>query len=138
MRYCLLLQQRSYTCTKIEELTNIAAHLPRMAEQQPDTSAVVFPAGEPAGDTPCRSYTYRELDTESDRLARGLLELGIGRGMRTVLMVKPGLDFFALTFALFKMGAVPVMVDPGLGLRNLGLCLGEARLPRRRPARFPS
>ena len=32
----------------------------------------------------------------------------------------PWLDFFALTFALFKVGAVPVLIDPGMGVRNLG------------------
>ena len=41
-------------------------------------------------------------------------------------MVMPGLDFFALAFALFKVGAVLVGVDPGMGLRNLGKCLAEA------------
>jgi acyl-CoA synthetase (AMP-forming)/AMP-acid ligase II len=46
--------------------------------------------------------------------------------MRTVLMVPPSLDFFALTFALFKIGAVPVIVDPGMGIRNLGKCLSDA------------
>src|SRR5947208_10769478 len=46
--------------------------------------------------------------------------------MRTVLMVTPSLDFFALTFALFKAGAVPVLVDPGIGVKNLGQCLAEA------------
>ena len=43
------------------------------------------------------------------------------------LMVKPSLDFFTLTFALFKCGAVPVVVDPGMGLKNLGVCLAEAK-----------
>src|SRR5438094_563543 len=46
--------------------------------------------------------------------------------MRTVLMVKPSLEFFALTFALFKLGAVIVLIDPGMGAKNLGFCLKEA------------
>src|SRR5689334_14616888 len=46
--------------------------------------------------------------------------------MRTVLMVPPSLKFFALTFALFKLGAVLVLIDPGMGVRHLGRCLGEA------------
>jgi acyl-CoA synthetase (AMP-forming)/AMP-acid ligase II len=46
--------------------------------------------------------------------------------MRVALMVPPSLDFFALTFALFKMGAVPVLIDPGIGLPNLGKSLTEA------------
>jgi acyl-CoA synthetase (AMP-forming)/AMP-acid ligase II len=41
-------------------------------------------------------------------------------------MVPPGLDFFALTFALFKIGAVPVLIDPGIGARGLGKGLAEA------------
>ena len=41
-------------------------------------------------------------------------------------MVKPGLDFFALVFALFKLEAILVAVDPGMGIKNLGKCLTEA------------
>jgi acyl-coenzyme A synthetase/AMP-(fatty) acid ligase len=41
-------------------------------------------------------------------------------------MVTPGPEFFALTFALLKAGIVPVMVDPGMGTKNLGACMKEA------------
>jgi acyl-CoA synthetase (AMP-forming)/AMP-acid ligase II len=54
------------------------------------------------------------------------VQLGIGRGTRTVLMVPPSLEFYALTFALFKAGAVVVLIDPGMGIKNLGVCLHEA------------
>jgi acyl-CoA synthetase (AMP-forming)/AMP-acid ligase II len=101
---------------------NIASHLPAMAKQQPDTLAVAM---QKAGKH-YPQYTYKELDAESDRLARGLREIGIVKGTRTVLMVKPSLKFFALVFALFKVGAVLVAVDPGIGIRNLGKCLAEA------------
>ena len=60
-------------------------------------------------------------------MARGFERIGIRRGTRTVLMVTPSLEFFALTFALFKVGAVIVLIDPGMGTKNLGVCLGEAR-----------
>jgi olefin beta-lactone synthetase len=73
-----------------------------------------------------KTYTARELESESNRLARGLRRVGIGDGVRTVLMVTPSLEFFALTFALFKAGAVPVLVDPGMGVKNLKACLAEA------------
>jgi olefin beta-lactone synthetase len=101
---------------------NIASHLPAMAKAQPDTLAVAIQSS--SSDYP--RYTYSELDEVSDRLARGLQETGIVKGTRTVLMVTPGLDFFALAFALFKVGAVLVAVDPGMGVKNLGLCLEEA------------
>ena len=98
---------------------NIASHLPAMARRQPDSLAVTLWSGE--------TLTFKELDEASGTLARGLESVKIGRGVRTVLMVKPSLDFFTLTFALFKCGAVPVVVDPGMGLKNLGVCLAEAK-----------
>ncbi len=98
---------------------NIAAHLPEMARRQPDTPAIIFPRGN-------RRLTFRELDALSDRIAHGLVHHGIGRGVRTVLMVTPGPELFALTFALFKVGAVPVLIDPGLGVMNLKSCIAEA------------
>jgi acyl-CoA synthetase (AMP-forming)/AMP-acid ligase II len=41
-------------------------------------------------------------------------------------MVPPGLDLFPLAFGLFRAGAVPVLVDPGIGLKHLKACLGNA------------
>ncbi len=106
---------------------NIAAHLPRMAAEHPDHLAVsVQQPGGTTGKHTYATYTLGELDDASDRIAHGLDRIGISRGVRTVLMVKPSLDFFALTFALFKVGAVPVFVDPGMGIKNLKTCLAEA------------
>jgi acyl-CoA synthetase (AMP-forming)/AMP-acid ligase II len=105
---------------------NIAAHLPAMAASRPQALAIVQPRGrDRQGRFRHRFYTFRELDAETDRLAAGLERVGIGRGMRTVLMTPPSLDFYALTFALFKAGAVVVLIDPGMGLKRLGVCLRE-------------
>jgi acyl-CoA synthetase (AMP-forming)/AMP-acid ligase II len=107
--------------------TNIADYLVDMARRQPHTLAVVFPEGVDSGNrVRYTHYTYAQLDRESDRIAAGLLREGIGRGTRVVLMTPPSLDFFALVFALFKVGAVLVAVDPGLGNKHLGRCLAEA------------
>jgi len=106
---------------------NIAAFLPELAATQPYTAAVVFPHGTDAnGKVSYTHYTFEQLHRESDLIAAGLTAVGIGRGVRTALMVKPSLEFFALTFAIFKAGAVPVLVDPGIGVKNLKTCLGEA------------
>ena len=104
---------------------NIAAQLPLRAAECPDALAVAVQQVR-GGKTTYARYTMGELNEESDRLARALEDYGIGDGVRTVLMVTPSLEFFALTFALFKAGAVPVLVDPGMGLRNLKTCLREA------------
>lgn len=110
------------------ESVNIAGALAKMAESQPQTLAIAEPfARDRHGRIRYRHFTYRELNSESDAIARGFEQIGIGRGVRTVLMVTPSLEFFALTFALFKVGAVIVMIDPGMGVKNLGVCLAEAQ-----------
>ena len=99
------------------ERSNIAIHLSRMALRQPHTLAVVVPDGrEKGGRVRYTHMTYRQLDQDSDRIAHGLKAVGIARGTRTVVMVRPSLDFFSLIFALFKAGIVPVLIDPGIGL----------------------
>jgi acyl-CoA synthetase (AMP-forming)/AMP-acid ligase II len=104
---------------------NIASYLPVIAGQQPDSYAVVV-QNKSASDRYKTSYTYQQLNHASDIVASGLKAYGIGKGTRTVLMVKPGLDFFALVFALYKLESVLVAVDPGMGIKNLGKCLAEA------------
>ena len=107
---------------------NVAAHLPEMARLQPETPAIFIPQGSDSHrQTNYVQYTFSELDRESSRMAHALESVGIRRGVRTVLMVPPGFEFFALTFALFKIGAVPVLVDPGMGVKNLKTCFAEAQ-----------
>ncbi len=106
---------------------NVAAHLPKMARLQPDTPAIFIPLSNGQQPPQYDQYSFAQLDQESNRMAHALEAVGIRRGVRTVLMVPPGFEFFALTFALFKIGAVPVLVDPGMGVKNLKVCLGEAQ-----------
>ncbi|HEV3143974.1 MAG TPA: fatty acid CoA ligase family protein [Gemmataceae bacterium] len=107
---------------------NVAAHLPAMAQKQPHQPAVINPHGRDRwGRAAYVHYTFAQLDEACDFFAKALAEAGLGRGMRAALMVPPGLEFFALTFALFKIAAVPVLIDPGMGIRNLGKCLAEAQ-----------
>ncbi len=99
-----------------------------MAAAFPDRPALHIPIGNVrhAGDTPHLTLNFAELNADTDALAHGLESVGIRRGTRVALMVPPGRDFFALTFALLKVAAIPVLIDPGMGVRNLGKCLGEA------------
>ncbi len=103
---------------------NIAHRLRHTADRMPSKRAVVCAAGrDRRGRRTYSHLTFAQLDRESDNLARGLDQVGIVRGTRTVLMVKPGIDFFVLIFALFKVGAVPVVVDPGMGIQRMLRCL---------------
>ena len=107
---------------------NIAEQLTAMAGRYPDKRAVVWTAGrDGAGRARYAHVTFMELDQETDRYAHGLERVGITRGTRTIVFVAPGLDFFALVFALFKIGAVPVIVDPGVGRQQMRRCLSEVQ-----------
>ncbi len=105
---------------------NVALAVEQMAHQQPDVPAIYYP--QRRGNTLTYiHYTYRQLLEMSDSLARGLESCGVRRGMRTALMVKPSLEFFALAFAMVRAGIVPIIIDPGIGLKNLKACLAEAQ-----------
>ncbi|MES2792594.1 MAG: AMP-binding protein, partial [Planctomycetota bacterium] len=105
---------------------NIAEKLRDSAAAAPYQRAVVFPAGRDAqGRVTYSHLTFQQLDRESDRLARGLQQMGVTPGMRLVLMVRPSLEFIALTFALFKAGAVVVLIDPGMGRTSIFKCLDQ-------------
>ncbi|KIG15465.1 AMP-dependent synthetase/ligase in alkane synthesis cluster [Enhygromyxa salina] len=107
----------------------VADMLPRMAASQPDATAIYFPTKrrDAQGLLEYQQVSYRELNERSDQIAAGLHAVGIARGDRAALMVKPSPELFALTFAMFKAGVVPVMIDPGLGIRGLATCLANAK-----------
>jgi olefin beta-lactone synthetase len=69
--------------------------------------------------------TFAELDAQATAIARGLVEWGVAPETKLVLLVRPGVEFVTLVFALLRAGAVIVLVDPGMGRRNLIDCLLE-------------
>jgi acyl-CoA synthetase (AMP-forming)/AMP-acid ligase II len=111
-----------------DQTVNVASYLKQMALDRPYKKAVVVSAGCDCNGRPVYTHlTFRQLERESDCIAHGLVEHGIKRGIRTILMVRPSLEFFALIFALFKVGAIPVVVDPGMGVRRMLGCLAESK-----------
>jgi acyl-CoA synthetase (AMP-forming)/AMP-acid ligase II len=106
---------------------NVAARLTTMARAMPEAIAVVEPLDhDRRGKRRYRHVTFRELDEDSDRIARGLGEMGVPREARLALLVRPGIDFISLVFALLKARTVAILIDPGMGRRNLIHCLSEA------------
>jgi len=107
-------------------LSNVARFLPDIARAQPDTCAVRAPVGnDPArpGHIKYAELTFAQLDAQADAAARLLQSRGITRGTRVLLLVRPGLDLLRCAFALFKIGAVPILLDPGMGLKNFLACI---------------
>lgn len=103
-----------------ESRANVASFLETQRRARPASVAVIEQGSG-------RSITFGELGQRIENIACGLGELGITRGTRTILAVKPGIEFVALVFALFRVGAVPVVVDPGMGKANLLKCIAEAQ-----------
>lgn len=107
---------------------NVAERLTQAARRWPERLAVAEPVpGRPRADgqRDYREMTFSELERDSSLLADGMRDLGMRPGMRIVLMVRPGIDFISLVFALFKAGLVTVLIDPGMGRRNLVRCLQQ-------------
>jgi olefin beta-lactone synthetase len=107
---------------------NVAVRLSEMAQAMPDAIAVVEPlCNDSLGKRQYRHFTFRQLDQDSNLIAQGLCRMGIVPGTRLALLVRPGIDFVSLVFALLRAGAVSILIDPGMGRRNLIHCLAEAQ-----------
>jgi acyl-CoA synthetase (AMP-forming)/AMP-acid ligase II len=109
---------------------NIARHLPLMAARQPDHPALKIPRGRTrAGDIDYLTLTFAELDAEVAAWAARITATGVKTEDRVLVMVRQGLPLIAAAFALFKIGAVPVVIDPGMGLKSFLTCV-ERTQPR--------
>ncbi|MDI1320607.1 MAG: fatty acid CoA ligase family protein [bacterium] len=112
----------------MSESANIARHLPLMAARQPDTPAVKIPRGRTgAGDIDYLTLSFAELDTEVNAWVAKLESRGVRPGDRVLVMVRQGLPLIAAAFALFKLGAVPVIIDPGMGRKSFLACVARSK-----------
>jgi len=107
-------------------LCNIADRLRTAAGMWPHQRCVVFPESrDRRGRVAYTHLTFAQLDQETSDLAAGLQQLGVTPEHKLVLMVRPGIEFIALTFAVFKTGATVVLIDPGMGRKRIFDCLDE-------------
>lgn len=88
--------------------------------------------------------TYEDLDRNSNTLARGLQSLSVQKGDRVAVMLGNSIEYATATYALFKLGAVLVPLNPSFNanqvvaaLSHLGashfIVSAEANLPHREP-----
>lgn len=99
-----------------------------LARTDPQRAAVIYPDGTRSDGLPdYRSVSYRELDRWSDAIAEELTRSGVRSGTRTIVLVLPSAELYAILFALLKIGAVPVVIDPGMGVRRMVHCLRAVR-----------
>lgn len=106
---------------------NIAYRIALASKKFPEKKSVVLSKPIGGGRYEYPFYTFSEFETRSNQFAHKLCRLGITPGMRVLLFVKPCLDFSVLAFTLFKIGAVPVLIDPGMGIKNLLRSIKQVR-----------
>ncbi|PLB40994.1 putative AMP-binding enzyme [Aspergillus candidus] len=117
--------------------STIGDHFNGIVKQYGDRTAVV-----------CRHQNYRAtyagLDAESNALARGLESVGVRAGDRVCLMLGNSMEFSITTYALFKLGAILVPINPSFNATQVVAALNhleashliiskESNLPRKEP-----
>lgn len=106
---------------------NIANRLTENAKLTPHKIAVSVPKKQKDGSYLYETLTFRQLETMSNKFAYSLQKMGLKKGDRTLLFLRPSLEFSAMTFALFKIGIIPVFIDPGMGRENLLKCIKDSK-----------
>jgi acyl-CoA synthetase (AMP-forming)/AMP-acid ligase II len=103
---------------------NIALRLELAVQAHPEKPAFIF---FPPRDKKWNTVTYQQLADLIQRFTLGIQACGVTSGMTAALLTPPSVDFFALAFALLKVGVVPIILDPAIGLKKVGECLAEAK-----------
>ncbi len=105
--------------TPEEPLELAWSELLRRAAGTPDDLAVVEVAHG-------RRLTFAELEADIALVAAGLVASGVRMGQRVALLVPPGIDLTVALYACWRIGAVVVVADAGLGPRGMRRALRGA------------
>jgi fatty-acyl-CoA synthase len=92
-------------------------------------SVARFPSREALVDVPTgRRWTYAELDTAVDELARGLLARGIEAGDRVGIWAPNCAEWFLTQYATARVGAILVNINPAYRTHELEYVLRQAAI----------
>ncbi len=108
----------------METVNNIAQWISIQAKDRPHQRALVFPEGrDGAGRRMYTQLTFAQTESMINRMARGFQEVGVQKGERVCVFITPCLEFMPAVFALYKIGAIVVLIDPGMGRDGLLSCV---------------
>lgn len=94
---------------------NLSSYIRKWAKTHPQKAAFLHPD----------RISFSELDQKIDSCAHNLKKSGLQEGMKAILLVKADLRFYVLVLALFRMGVVIVLIDPGVGRKVMKNSLRE-------------
>ncbi|MEZ7154949.1 non-ribosomal peptide synthase/polyketide synthase [Streptomyces sp. MAD19A] len=98
-------------------LTTLAESFEAQVARTPDATAVVSEAGE---------MTYAELNARANRLARLLVEHGVGPERRVAIALPRSLDLVVAVYAVVKAGGAYLPVDPDHPADRIAYVLEDA------------
>lgn len=93
---------------------NLAQRLGELARTRGQQVAIMSPRG---------SLTFAEFDREAQRVAALLGERGARVGQRALILTPLGSELYVTLIALWRIGLVAVVVDPGAGVQHLRAAL---------------
>ena len=99
----------------------IAEHFAATAARLPDNEAVVSLPQQ-------HRLSYRELANQVDRLARGLLGIGLGKGDRVGIWSTNNIEWLLLQLATARIGAILVNINPAYRPRELAYALQRSEV----------
>tara|TARA_B100001769_G_scaffold184756_1_gene146294 strand:+ start:631 stop:2283 length:1653 start_codon:yes stop_codon:yes gene_type:complete len=93
---------------------NILSLLAEKSEKHPNKIAFAFHQNKT---NEYDEISFSELDSKSSRVAIFLSNNGFTRGMKTLVLVRPSIEFIILVYGMFKLGVVPIF-PPNLNLKS--------------------
>ncbi len=97
-----------------DKIKNISELITYQAKKFPDKTSIALAKKKMTGGYKYPSYTFTQLDKRINKISNRLSNLGVKPSDKVLFFVKPNLDFSAITFALFRLGATTVFIDPGM------------------------
>ena len=105
-----------------EEANELYHSFVRSAQNLPYTFAVILPTYL-IDSVKYSQINFNDLRALINKYQRGLEMLGLKNTDKVLMLVSPGIDFLALSYAVMGRGATPVFLDPGMGLDKLLECI---------------
>jgi len=102
---------------------SVAAYLSQSAEKFPHKPALISGAESPQ----FSPLSFAKLDQKVNQAAHELKGVGICAGDKSLLFVNPGPALIIWAFALFRLGAIPVVIDPGMGIKSFLSCIKRTK-----------
>lgn len=108
-----------------DKVKNVSELLSEQAKRRPENTSICFSKKKLFGGFTYPSFDFKTANERVDKFSHSLHSLGVQPQDKVLFFVKPNLDFALITFALFRIGAIPVFIDPGMNKEYFFKCIEE-------------